>query len=235
MESIYFKVRHPKLTGAKDFYRKADEDDKYQHILEAVNYVKVAGANGKFLPTNFYEFGCHSGRTFSATINAAQYLGLRTARHLAFDSFEGLPATDEAEDGIFKGGAYATGVDKFLKIIRSKTGFTIPSSDVVVGFYEHSLTPNLGERMPAAGFVHIDVDLYSSAKLVLDFVMPLCRQGTVILFDDWYTFPGGQIKGERKALEEFLDANVDYAVEPWKTYSTFGRSFFVTNTPQCAA
>lgn len=100
MESIYFKVRHPKLTGAKDFYRKADEDDKYQHILEAVNYVKVAGANGKFLPTNFYEFGCHSGRTFSATINAAQYLGLRTARHLAFDSFEGLPATDEAEDGI---------------------------------------------------------------------------------------------------------------------------------------
>ena len=105
----------------------------------------------------------------------------------------------------------------------------------MVGFYEHSLTPNLGERMPAAGFVHIDVDLYSSAKLVLDFVMPLCRQGTVILFDDWYTFPGGQIKGERKALEEFLDANVDYAVEPWKTYSTFGRSFFVTNTPQCAA
>ena len=85
--------------------------------------------------------------------------------------------------------------------------------------------------MPAAGFVHIDVDLYSSTTLVLDFIMPLCRPGTVILFDDWYTFPGGQSKGERRALEEFLLANEGYSVEPWKNYSTFGKSFFVVTTP----
>ena len=37
--------------------------------------------------------------------------------------------------------------------------------------------------------------------------------------------------GERKALTEFLEENPGFAVEPWKAYSTFGQSFFVSRVP----
>ena len=42
-------------------------------ITEAMNYLRIAGANNR-LPNTYFEFGCHSGRTFSAAINAANYL-----------------------------------------------------------------------------------------------------------------------------------------------------------------
>ena len=47
-------------------YKKCDETDKFSHILESVNYIKVAGGNGTILPLVYFEFGCYSGRTFSA-------------------------------------------------------------------------------------------------------------------------------------------------------------------------
>ena len=52
-------------------------------------------------------------------------------------------------------------------------------------------------------------------------------EGTVLLFDDWYCFPPGSNKGERRALEEFQANNPSFEFEDWKSYSTFGKSFFV--------
>ena len=37
--------------------------------------------------------------------------------------------------------------------------------------------------------------------------------------------------GERRAFSEFLQENLNISVEPWKAYSTFGQSFFVTKVP----
>ncbi|MGP1666287.1 MAG: hypothetical protein ACTS5I_10360, partial [Rhodanobacter sp.] len=51
------------------------------------------------------------------------------------------------------------------------------------------------------------------------------------VFDDWYAFPGGSLMGERRALTEFLAENPSFEVEPWKAYSTFGQSFFVSKVP----
>ena len=42
----------------------SDEINKYQYI-KAINYLRFAGANNR-LPHTYFEFGCHSGRTFSA-------------------------------------------------------------------------------------------------------------------------------------------------------------------------
>ena len=99
------------------------------------------------------------------------------------------------------------------------------------GYYRDSLTTELQERLPKAGVVYIDVDLYLSTVEVLNFLKPLLVSGSVLVFDDWYCFPGGSIKGERRALSEFLAQNPDFEVEAWKAYSTFGQSFFVSKVP----
>lgn len=229
--NLRFRLSTPKLIGARTWYKHSDEHLKFVHILEAINYMRVAGAAGRVLPQNYFEFGCHSGRTFSAAVNASQYFRMNNAQFYAFDSFEGLPQTNEAEDGCFKTGTFCTPRAEFVRIVRDKTGMKLPEANVVQGYYADTLTPELQARMPKAGVVHIDVDLYSSTVEVLHFLKPLLVPGSLLIFDDWYAFPGGSLMGERKALTEFLDGNPGYTVEPWKAYSTFGQSFFVTKVP----
>ena len=103
--------------------------------------------------------------------------------------------------------------------------------NLIKGFYSESLTEELKASMPKVGVVHIDVDLYSSTVCVLHFLKSLLVKGSVLVFDDWYAFPGGSFMGERKALNEFLEENPGFAIEPWKSYSTFGQSFFVSRIP----
>ena len=227
-----FSIKHPKLVAALNDYTFTDEHLKFVHILEAVNYVKVAGADGDALPQTYFEFGCHSGRTFSAAVNAARLLWARDPKFYAFDSFEGLPETYGEEDGYFQEGTFCTCRDDFVGIVRKTTGLSLDDKYIVQGYYCDSLTPEVQARMPKAGVVHIDVDLYSSTVEVLVFIKPLLVTGTLLIFDDWYCFPGGSLMGERRALTEFLDNNPGFEVEPWKAYSTFGQSFFVSRVPQ---
>jgi hypothetical protein len=114
----------------------------------------------------------------------------------------------------------------FECIVYKKTGLHLPVANVVQGFYCDSLTQELQSRMPKAGVVHIDVDLYSSTVDVLRFLKPLLVPGSLLVFDDFYCFPGGSLQGEHKALKEFLQANPEFGVEPWKAYSTFGHLSF---------
>ena len=229
IRSLIFAIKNPKLLEVKKDYKYTDEHLKFVHILESINYLKVAG-HGNKIPPVFFEFGCHSGRTFSAAVNAANYVGLDEAKFFAFDSFQGLPRTSEMEDGIFQEGEFSTSASEFKKIIKRKTGLTLDNKNIIEGFYSDSLSSALQESMPQAGIVHIDVDLYASRVEVLKFIKPLIVPGSILMFDDWYCFPVGEAKGERLALEEFLSDNEAFTVEEWKNYSTFGKSFFITNT-----
>ena len=229
LRSLFFAFKNPKLLGAKKDYNYTDEHLKFVHILECINYLKVAGHSNK-IPSVFFEFGCHSGRTFSAAVNAANYVGLDEAKFFAFDSFKGLPATSEIEDGIFQEGEFCTSALEFKKIIKKKTGLILDSKNIIEGFYADSLSISLQKSLPRVGIVHIDVDLYSSSVEVLEFIKPLIVTGSILMFDDWYCFPAGKAKGERLALEEFLLNNEAFTIEEWKNYSTFGKSFFITSS-----
>jgi O-methyltransferase len=226
---LRFAIQHPKLVSALDAYTYTDEHLKFVHILEAINYVRVAGAAGKVLPQTYFEFGCHSGRTFSAAVNAASFFKMNNAEFYAFDSFEGLPETDADEDGYFQSGTFCTGRAEFVEIVKKKTGLRLADNHIVEGYYCDSLTPQLQTQLPKAGVVHIDVDLYSSTVEVLNFIRPLLVAGTLLIFDDWYCFPPGANKGELRAVKEFCEANPLLKLREWKAYSTFGQSFIVTD------
>ena len=192
--------------------------------MEAINYVKVA-----LLPKVYFEFGCHSGRTFSAAIRASRELGvLNDTKFYAFDSFEGLPQTTY-EDGIFEAGTFSTGVGEFKKALKNLANYQISENNIIKGFYSDTLTAELQKKMPKVGVVHIDVDLYSSTVDVLAFIKPLLVKGSVIIFDDFFCFPAGSLKGEGGAFKEFLSSNPEIKVMEWKSYSSFGRSYFVTD------
>ena len=207
---------------SRALYKLTDEKFKYAHILEAINYVRVA-----LLPPVFFEFGCHSGRTFSAAINAANFFKLDLTA-VAFDSFQGLPNTKINDDGYFEGGTFFTSENNFKKIVKRQTGENLNDNQIIKGFYNESLNGDLKGKLPRhVGMVHIDVDLYSATCSVLEFIKDYIVEGTIILFDDWYCFPVGEEKGEKKALSEFLKKNPNIELENWKNYSTFGKSFFV--------
>jgi len=227
---LLFTLRNPKLLDAKSQYAYTDEHLKFVHLLECMNYLKVAGHENR-IPQVYFEFGCHSGRTFSSVINAANYLGMKDTTFFAFDSFSGLPQTSKDQDGIFQEGEYSTSIEEFKSIVKKNTGFELSEGNIIKGFYNNSLSKDLQRQMSKVGVVHIDVDLYSSTVEVLEFIKPLIVTGSILVFDDWYCFPPGDSKGEKLAFEEFLSTNEGFEVEEWKNYSTFGKSFFVTSTP----
>jgi len=223
LKSIYYFIFDRHLYRTHLDYKFTDEQLKITHILEAINYTRVAE-----LPNVYFEFGCHSARTFSAAVRATSYLKMEDAQLFAFDSFQGLPETSKSDDGCFEKGEYFTPVDSFIRLVKSQSGLKLNPKNVIEGYYSESLTTKLQKRMPKVGVVHIDVDLYSSTVDVLNFIKPLLVEGSVLIFDDWCCFPPGSNKGERRALNEFCEENPSIKLEPWKSYSTFGKSFFVT-------
>jgi hypothetical protein len=70
--------------------------------------------------------------------------------------------------------------------------------------------------------VTVDCDLYESAKVVLDFMTPLLTAGSVLVFDDWFSFRGDPAFGEQRACAEWRAENpkwdlVEYQKEgPWR-------------------
>ncbi len=147
LREVLFRIKKAKLLDARKQYKYTDEHLKFVHILECINYLKVAG-HEKRLPPVYFEFGCHSGRTFSAAVNAANYVGLDGADFFAFDSFEGLPSTVKIEDGIFQEGEFSTGIKEFEEIIKKNTGLVLPRQNIIEGFYSNTLSNDLQAKMP---------------------------------------------------------------------------------------
>lgn len=220
---FYFNFLKRNLRVIHNLYTNADESDKFKHLIESVNYIRVAGVKGDLM-----EFGCHSGRTFSIILNSLEYFKMSSRRLHAFDSFQGLPNSISDDEPYFKPGMFATSLSDFLSIVKSKTGKKINTNLIHVGFYNDvlpSLSTNFGDEI---AMVHIDVDLYESTVPILKFVSNKLADGAVILFDDYYCHSPNSNLGERRAFDDFISNNPKIFVTHWKNYSTFGASFIVS-------
>lgn len=164
-----------------------------QH-LGAVPMFKTRQALFKFaldnvtVPDGLYaEFGVYKGDS----INRLARLRPHQVFH-AFDSFEGLPEswTLGARTGAFSVGGRLPAVHSNVVLVK--------------GFFEQTLPdflPACGKKSVA--FIHIDCDLYSATKTVLDQLTPMLVEGTIIVFDEYFNYPGWQ-QGEFKAFAEFI-------------------------------
>lgn len=143
-----------------------------------VNWVDLDG--------HILEFGVATGRTIR---HWARHWPNRQIH--GFDSFEGLPETWlwNIRQGHFK-----------QKLPR------VPGNvSLHVGWFNQTL-PKWLEHLGPIAFLHIDCDLYSSTKFVLDSLADRIVPGTVILFDEYFNFPGWE-QDEFRAWHEFVQKN----------------------------
>ena len=135
------------------------------------------------------EFGVWSGRTINMI---ADHFGDGVTVH-GFDSFEGLP---EEWHGRPLGTFHMHGK---LPQVRSNV-------KLHKGWFEDTVAPFASARKsePIA-FIHIDCDLYSSTKTVFDALGANLVPGSVILFDEYFNYPGWR-EHEYRAFQELVQA-----------------------------
>jgi predicted O-methyltransferase YrrM len=144
-------------------------------LAHSLDSVKVEG--------QWIEFGVADGGSITWMANRhpnAQWHG--------FDSFEGLPE------------AWA-----FNALHAFDRGGSLPPvpDNVTLhkGWYDDSVPPYFKENREPIAFIHMDCDIYSSTKCVLDNCWDLLQPGTIIQFDEYWNYAGWE-EHEHKAWME---------------------------------
>lgn len=140
----------------------------------------------------FLEFGVASGRTIS------HIASLRKGPVFGFDSFKGLP--EDWRPG-FPAGAFGGSIPAVP-----------PNVELIIGDFKNTLPKFKREHVDPVSFIHIDCDLYSSTKAILDLLAPVFHSYCVLVFDEYFNYPGWK-HHEHRAFEEFKasnDVNIKY-------------------------
>jgi hypothetical protein len=159
------------------YFIKRSRDGVIRKVVlrETKPFVKLDGL--------YLEFGVYQGMT----INYIARL-FPTQKIYGFDSWQGLPENWNQ----FPKGSYSTnGVIPEVP----------PNVELISGLFEDTL-PEFIKDYPdtKTAFVHIDSDLYSSAKTIFKYFGHTFVHGTVIVFDEY-----AQDIGEKQAFAEWLE------------------------------
>lgn len=154
--------------------------EQFQHPHRTLEHaLSLAPSGGLAL-----EFGVFTGTTLRIIAAARGGVGV-----FGFDSFEGLPSDWRAG---YPAGAFATdGLPD------------VPGADLVVGWFDETLPGFLDDHPGPVDFLHVDADLYSSAKTVLTLVGPRLRAGSIVVFDEFFNYAGWR-DHECKAWREYV-------------------------------
>lgn len=146
------------------------------------------------------EFGVHRG----ASINILADMTSRTIH--GFDNFEGLP--NDGDIPTYNDGGSVWYADNQNNEGPGEMG-QLPEVNNNVqlhkGWFDKQLPRFFEEYSGPISFIHIDCDIYSSTKCVLENCKDRLQQGTLILFDELINYVGWQ-KHEYRALTEFVEA-----------------------------
>lgn len=149
--------------------------------------VTMARVDGLYL-----EFGVATATSTNHIARTLRSLGVRSMLY-GFDWFQGLPEPWRRGLG--------AGAFKQARIPNVETNV-----ELKVGLFNDTLPEFLHEHTGPVSYIHVDCDLYSSTKYVLEQLDHARRlvAGTVILFDELLNYPGWSHDGEYRALVETL-------------------------------
>lgn len=191
---------------------------------------------GTQIEGDILEFGTLRGYTARLLANLMKEFGWRGRLYL-YDSFQGLPPLRSPIDEqsyevainkvwFFRQMAVEEGTDVRIMQVLSKI---IPRSQlrVVRGYYEETLESHLPESK--AALVHIDCDLYSSTRYVLEALLAknIFQDGSVILFDDFNCNRANPQMGERRAFADTFEAQQRFDCSPFFSYGWHGQAYFI--------
>ncbi|MFT4551467.1 MAG: hypothetical protein ACI9S8_000077 [Chlamydiales bacterium] len=181
------------------------------------------------------EFGTFRG--YTAHILARIMRGCNFNGQLwLYDSFEGLPEISNSNDSecyLNKKGDWVTGgmslprgfeqyISESLENIISKNSFSI-----VKGYFEKTMEKNLTNEK--AVLVHLDCDLFSSSKYVLEKLIEkdVLQDGTLLYCDDYNCNRSNLRMGQRGALSAVFTDSCRFTYSEYISYGWFGKAFFI--------
>lgn len=181
------------------------------------------------------EFGTYRGFTAQTFAELLRDINWPADLYL-YDSFAGLPAptgNDASSYEVVRRQAWVEGAmtpeADIVAQIRKSVVEAIGAERLYIhpGYFDASL-PAHPPREPVA-ILHIDADLYSSARFVLQHLSDarLIRDGAVLLMDDYNCNAANPDMGERKALTDFVADNPRWSASPWFAYGWHGHAFFL--------
>lgn len=142
------------------------------------------------------EYGVNEGQSFKqlCTLNNGQ-------NTFGFDAFMGLPNGGEWPGNIVHHGKFDHG---------GEAPFESPvNGTIVYGWFKDTL-PSFDYKHEVAKFIHIDCDVYSATKDILDNSKGKIVTGTIIVFDDYCNHPNWR-QGEYRAWQQYVsDNNIQY-------------------------
>jgi O-methyltransferase len=201
-------------------------ESRYEQALERLLRDAPDGTVGDYL-----EFGVYRGDSMLCMQRASVSVGLAEMRLIGFDSFEGMPATDDAEDDATRSGG---GLSYRPGALRSSYDDTVKAMtrqnadwrriELVKGWYDETLTPTVRDRIGVrrAGLIMIDCVFYSSTMAALRFCEPLIEAEAIVVLDDWdagvEVAADEDAAGERRAFETFMAENPTLEAEPIDSY-----------------
>ncbi|SMD21442.1 class I SAM-dependent methyltransferase [Lentzea albidocapillata] len=144
------------------------------------------------------EFGVYTGTTLKIMANASADREI-----YGFDSFTGLP--EDWRTG-FSAGAF--GVEQLPEV---------PGAELIAGWFDETLPGFVAEHAGPVAFLHVDCDLYSSTKTVLEHIGPRLRAGSVVLFDEYFNYQGWRDHEHKAWMEYTAETGIEFSYEGYTT------------------
>lgn len=189
-EYLRLELQHRAMLRSADIVQERMSEalfceSRLTHLEYALSQ-KAAGA--------IAEFGVYKGTTINFIASQCPEETI-----YGFDSFEGLPEH-------WAGNRYSSrNFDRKGKPPKVKNNV-----ELVIGWFNETLPEFLKKNNSSFGFIHIDCDIYSSTKQILDLTVSRIADGCIIVFDEFFNYHAFE-QHEYRAFTEFIESNaLDY-------------------------
>ena len=191
---------------------------KYVAIKKAFYLTALDKLDGDYL-----EFGVFTGSSFVMAMRAhrsTNSIGNVKTNFFGFDSFEGFGnISKEDSHPFYLSDTFRVDAKKIKKNIFKKSKNL--NVKIIEGYYEDSIKNKTANefKINNARIIFIDCDLMEPAKIVLEFVKPVLRLGTILIMDDYFSYKGSNRLGLKGAFSSFCNKYPQYI---WRTCYYYG-------------
>jgi len=148
--------------------------DKYRcyELWQLVS--QTAGLKGALI-----EIGVWKGGSGALIAQQAKLVGISDTVYLC-DTFTGVVKAGK-KDSVYKGGEHADASEKTVNELLNK--LKLKNSKILTGVFPEGTSKLVKDKI--FRFCHIDVDVYQSAKDIMDWIWPKLVVGGMVVFDDY--------------------------------------------------
>lgn len=183
---------HELVVPMNSTYAPWHDDREFRNVYDAVNGSTFVDQYKCYelweqlgqlaaVPGDVLEVGVWRGGT--SVIMGRRLAGIApTAQMFLADTFEGV-AKAGAEDPWYQGGEHSDTSPELVQSLADRLGVGI---ELLVGMFPEDTAGVIEDRI--FRMVHIDVDVYDSARDTLEWAWPRLSVGGVVVFDDYGSF-----------------------------------------------